>query len=90
MIGPTTVGKSTLINAILGGYFLPAGNSTTSTTGIATRICNNGDSKYTIAIVLRTLNDIAADINLLLTASRGQLTDLKLVESCTNTSLITF
>ena len=79
LIGPTQVGKSTLINAILGDYYLPTGLGNKSCTGIATKVWNNGRKLYTITVLRITLDDIVSDITNLLTASPEQLQDQKFV-----------
>ena len=73
------MGKSTLINAILGDYYLPTGIGGRSCTGCATKIWNNGRKSFTITVYRIILDDIVSDITNLLTASQEQLQDQKFV-----------
>ena len=79
MVGPTQVGKSTLINAILGGYILPAGTGNVSVTGIATKVRNNGNSSFSITVTHITLADVVHDISNLLTVSKENLRENRFV-----------
>ena len=79
MIGSTQVGKSTLINAILGGKYLPIGDGGKSCTGCVTKVWNNGKNSFTINVRYITLDNVVSDITNLLTASQDQLQDQKFV-----------
>jgi hypothetical protein len=54
-------GKSTLINAMIGKRTLPRGTGQDSTTGIATRIRNNGGSNFRVTLKSRTCDDVIGD-----------------------------